>query len=350
MAEKMQAVAKTKPGKGLELIEAPVPKPKEDELLLKIKACSLCGTDVHIYNWDSPWDTRFKEFPRILGHELCGEVLEVGKHAKGFEAGDFVAAESHIACGTCYQCLVGKAHICANLKFFGVHVDGSFAEYMVMPAVNAWKTPKSFPPEIATLQESLGNSVYTVHTQAKEIFGKYVTIFGGGPTGQFAVALAKLAGAAKIMMITGTEEHQAIAKKMGADVIVDRHKEDIVKRILEETNNQGADVMLEMSGSGEAIEQGFQSLRQGGSVALLGLPSKPITLDWSRYQVLKDANVKGIYGREMFRTWEITSNLLKSGKLDIRPVITHKYKLSEFAKAFETMQSGKCGKVIMYPK
>lgn len=349
MAKNMQAVAKTKPGPGLELIEAPIPQPKANEILVKVKACSLCGTNVHIYDWHPPWDVRFKDFPRIEGHELGGEIIEKGNDVQGFEIGDLVGADSHIACWHCHQCLIGKAHICANLKFFGIDVDGSFAEYMVLPAANAWKTPKSFPPEYAALQESIGNSVYTIHTQAEYIIGKNVTIFGTGPTGLFATGLAKLAGAAKIIVIAGTEEHKGIAKKMGADVIIDRHKEDVVKRIMDETNGHGSDVLLEMSGAQEAIEQGFKSLRQGGNAALLGLPSKPVTIDWSKLLVLKDARIRGIYGREMFKTWEITTGLLNSKKLDISPVITHRYKLSEFANAYETMKSGKCGKVVMFP-
>ena len=203
------------------------------------------------------------------------------------------------------------------------------------------------PPEIATLQESLGNSVYTVYSG--EIVGKNVVIFGPGPTGLFATGLCRVAGAAKIMIVGGSRIHLDIAKKMGADVIINRHEDDVIKRILEETDGLGSDVLLEMSGSPVAIEQGFKSLRSGGNVVALGLPSGQVNLDWSNDIVLKLANIQGISGREMFSTWHTMSRILSSGKLDISPIITHKFKLEEIDKAMEAAKSREAGKIILYP-
>jgi threonine 3-dehydrogenase len=344
---KMIAVRKMRPGQGLDFTTTEIPKIGSMDVLVKVKACSMCGTDVHIYNWDAPWNTRVKP-PRTLGHELCGEIVEVGKDVTSLQVGDYVSAESHIFDQTCTQCKIGNSHICQNMKLLGVDVDGGFAEYVCLPERICWKNPKNMPPEIATLQESLGNSVFTV--MEGDVAGKTVSIFGLGPTGQFAISVAKVMGASKIMAIGGTEFHLNLAKRMGADVIINRHSEDVVKRILEETNDLGADVFLEMSGSPIAIDQGLKSLRSEGTVVLLGLPPTDVTLNWSKDVVLKCAHIRGIWGRRIFQTWYVMSGLLHSGKLDITPIITHKFKLEEIDKAIEVMKSGQSGKVVLYPK
>ena len=343
----MDSVRKTRPAKGLEFTKAEIPKPKPDEVLLEVKACSLCGTDIHIYNWDPPWSTRGIQFPRTLGHEVAGVVIEKGKNVKSLEMGDFVSAESHIYCGECDQCRLGNAHICRKLKFLGVDKDGGFAQYVAIPESIAWKNPKGMEPEIATLQESMGNSVYTV--EAGNVAGKTVAIFGIGPTGLFATGIAKASGAREVIVIGGTKTHLGIAKKMGADVLINRHEKDAKKEIMEMTGGLGVDVSLEMSGNTEALKQSLEITKTTGKVVILGLPTKEVSIDVSKYIVLKDLEVRGIYGRKLWVTWKRTSELL-NGKLDITPIITHKLKLEDFEKGVETMKSGESGKVVMFPK
>jgi threonine 3-dehydrogenase len=343
MADNMFAVRKTKPAPGLELTKTDIPSINDDELLVKIKACSICGTDTHIYKWEAPWDTAIKP-PMTIGHEGCGEVIEKGSNIDNFEIGDFIAAESHWHCGDCDMCRAGNAHVCRNMKGMGMGgADGTWAEYLRIPAKSAWKVDKSIPPEVATFMEPLGNGVYVV--EEGNVEGKTVAVFGCGPIGVFSVGAAKAMGAEKVIAISGGQLHLDLAKKLGADVIVNRHDEDPVEAIMRETDNKGTDVAFEMAGAQASIEQSFKGIKKNGRVVLLGLPSKPITIDWSNLVVLKDANVKGIYGRRLFRTWETTTDLLTSGKLDIRPIITHTFPLEEFEKGLETVIRGEAGKV-----
>lgn len=346
--EKMRAVRKMKPAPGLEYVITEVPKPGPDDLLLKVRACSMCGTDIHIYNWDPPWSQGRFVPPKTLGHEVNGEVIEVGKNVDGFEIGDSVSAESHIPDWTCSLCKQGAMHICEKLKFFSIDVNGFFAPYAVMPATNAWKNPASLKPEIATLKESMGNSVYTV--EEGKVDGKNVVIFGLGPTGLFATGISKVMGAEKVIAVGGTDLHRGIAKKMGADVIIDRHNEDVTKRIMDETNGKGPDTVLEMSGAVPAIQQAFDIVRPTGIVCVLGLPTKNVELDVSKKIVLKDVTFRGIYGRKIWDTWKTTSDILDNKKLDITPIITHKLNLSGFEKGIEAMKTGQCGKVVMFPE
>jgi threonine 3-dehydrogenase len=346
MTEKMIAIRKIKPAPGLELQEIEIPKPGKDELLIKVEACSMCGTDIHIYNWEPPWSTGRFVPPKTLGHEVCGTVIEKGKAVTNIDIGDSVSAESHIFCSACDQCKRGNAHICENLKFFSIDTDGFFAPYAILPVQNAWKNPKNMKHEIATLQESMGNSVYTVSSQ--NVKDKIMAVFGCGPTGLFAIGIARSMGAAKIIAVAGTDLHMKIAKKMGADVIINRHNEDPIKTIMDGTDGRGVDVALEMSGAPEALNQALKVVRPVGSVAVLGLPTKDVTIDVSKLIVLKDLTFRGIYGRKIWDTWEITSQLLKSG-LDISPIITHRLKLENFEEGIQAMKSGQCGKVVMRP-
>jgi len=345
--ETMKAVRKTTEGKGLELVDIPIPEPAEHEVLVRVKACSMCGTDVHIYNWEHPWSEGRITPPRTIGHEICGIVEKTGSEVTLVTKGDLVSAESHIFDGKCGQCRIGNMHICENLKFFGVDVDGFFAEYAVIPETNVWKNPSDMPYEVATLQESIGNSVNTVFSQ--DVTAKTVAVFGAGPTGLFATGLLKAAGAAKIIVVAGSELHLDIASKMGADVVIDRHESDPVKEILELTGGQGTDVFLEMSGSGTALNQGLKTLRPTGRASILGLPTKNVCLDLSRDVVMKDITVRGVYGRKIWDTRLTTSKLLSSGKFDPSPVITHRIKLDDFEAGFEAMKKGEAGKVVMFP-
>lgn len=345
--EKMRAIRKLRAAPGFELVEVPVPAPKKGEILIKVKATSMCGTDIHIYNWEPPWSTGRYTPPKTMGHEVCGEIVELGAGVDGFAVGDNISAESHIADMTCPICRMKNYHICQNVKFFSIDTDGFWAEYAVMPERNAWKNPPGMKPEIATLQESMGNSVYTV--TESHVQGKTIAIFGSGPTGLFATGIAKALGALSVIVVTGSDVHSMIAKKMGADVVIDRHETDPVQAIRDETGGVGADAVLEMSGAAEAFAQSLHAVRLTGQVTVLGLPTKPITVDVSKDIVLKDLTVRGIYGRKMWDTWKITSNLLSSKKIDISPIITHRLKLEEFEKGINAMKTGESGKVVMFP-
>ena len=343
----MRAVRKLKPQPGFELTKVPVPKPGPGEVLIKVKAASLCGTDVHVYNWEPPWSEGRFTPPVTTGHEVCGEVAELGPGVTGLAVGDSVSAESHIACGSCEMCLTGNMHICQNIKFFSIDVDGFFAEYAILPVKNAWRNPKDMPVEIATLQESMGNSVYTV--QASNVPGKNVAIFGSGPTGLFATGIAKAMGATNVMVVVGSEVHSRIAKQMGADHIINRHDQDPVDAIKALTNGMGADVVLEMSGHPVAINQSLKAARLTGQVTVLGLPPKPVEVNVSKDLVLKDLTVRGVYGRKTWETWLVTSRLLASGRVDIRPVITHRLPLESFEEGIKAMKAGESGKVVFFP-
>ncbi|NJD77423.1 MAG: L-threonine 3-dehydrogenase [Candidatus Methanoperedens sp.] len=343
----MKAVRKTTEGPGLELVDIPVPEPGDHEVLTKVKACSMCGTDVHIYNWEHPWSQGRITPPRTIGHEICGEVVDIGDSVTLVQKGDMVSAESHIFDGKCMQCRMGNMHICENLRFFGVDVDGFFSEYAIIPETNVWKNPPEMPFEIATLQESIGNSVYTVFSN--DVAAKTVAVFGGGPTALFAIGLLKAAGATLIITVAGSGRHLDIAEKMGADVVINRHEKDPVSEILSLTGGRGVDVFLEMSGSGNALNQGLKALRPAGKASILGLPTKDICIDISKDFVMKDITVRGVYGRKIWDTWLTTSRLLSTGKFNPAPVITHRIKLEDFEKGFEAMKSGESGKVVMFP-
>ena len=346
MASEIRAVRKLEKKPGLKLTSAQMPGIKDNEVLVKVKACSFCGTDIHIYNWDPPWSKRLAP-PRTIGHEIAGNVVEVGKNVKLVKEGDFISCESHIWCGKCDQCRMGKANICQNLKFIGVDIDGGMADYVAVPEQIIWKNPENMLPEIAVLQESMGNSVYTVFSG--KIVGKTVAIFGNGPTALFAAGLCKVGGATKIIVVGGHKSRNEIAKKMGADVIVNRKEKDPVKEILEITEGEGVDVFLEMAGTPSAINQGLKTLRPGGRASFLGLPPEDVTINWSKDVILKGIDMSAIYGRKLFDTWRITSRLLHSKRLDITPIITHKFKLDDFEKAMEAAKSGESGKVVMFP-
>ncbi|MBU0953056.1 MAG: L-threonine 3-dehydrogenase [Nanoarchaeota archaeon] len=342
----MQAVRKLSPQPGFELVDIPEPTPGPRDLLVKVRATSMCGTDVHIYNWDPPWSTGRMSPPKTIGHEVCGEVIELGSDITGFEVGDLISAESHIFDDTCDLCKTNNKHICRNVKFYSIDTDGFWAEYALIPVVSAWKNPKDMNPEIATLQESMGNSVYTV--AASNVKDKDVAIFGLGPTGLFSVGIAKALGAKTVYAVAGSKIHLDIAKKMGADVIINRHDGNPEQVIMDATDKLGVDVSLEMAGKDVALQQALNVLKPTGQVTILGLPTKEISLDVSKQIVMKDVTVRGIYGRRIWETWELTTKLLRDG-LDISPIITHKLPLSKFQEGIDAMKSGESGKVVMFP-
>jgi threonine 3-dehydrogenase len=344
MNRKMKAIVKVNPGKGAEMRSVPIPKIGPKDVLVQVKMVSICGTDLHIYAWDQWASSRIK-LPRVFGHELSGEVIAVGDDVASVQVGAFVSAETHIPCGHCIQCRTGNAHVCKNVKILGVDVDGCFAEYVAVPEGNVWKNDKSLPLEQTSLQEPLGNATYTVLTD--EIVGKTVLASGCGPIGVMAIGVARACGASTIIGVDIIDYRLNLAKKMGADFVLNDKKEDIVAKIMSITDGEGVDVLLEMSGVPSTIRKGFKVLRNAGRASLLGIPVLPMEIDLSNDIIFKGVKVYGITGRRMFDTWFQLSRLLKSHRLDISPVITHRLRFEEFEKGFDLMMSGNCGKIIL---
>lgn len=341
----MKALAKTKPDKGFALVDMPEPViERPDEVIIKVKYASICGTDVHIYQWDEWSEKRIKP-PRIIGHELCGEVVEIGKEVKSVKVGDIVSAETHIVCGDCYQCKIGNMHVCDNVKILGVDIDGVFAEYVKIPALNAWKVSSNIPIEVVSLFEPFGNAVHS--TLIDDIVGKDVAVFGCGPIGLMSIAVAKVSGAKRVFAVEVSDYRLDFAKVMGADFLINPLEEEPVKFILDKTNGHGVDVFLEMSGNPKAIVQGIKATKKGGWVSLLGIPKdKVIFEDFAEDIVFKYLKIYGVNGRLMFKTWYQANALLESGKIDLKPLITHKFKLEEYDEAMQLLINKKAIKIL----
>ncbi len=346
MAQKMTAVIKARPAPGLEVATRPVPRVGPDDVLIRVKAASICGTDLHIYRWD-PWAQNRVKPPFIIGHEFCGEVVERGKNVRTVQIGDFISAESHIVDNTCYYCRTGQGHICIKTRIIGVDRDGAFAEYISIPAQNAWVNPPDMPVEIAVLQENFGNAVHTAF--ATDLAAKKVLVTGCGPVGVMTIAVARAAGARAIYASDVSAYRLRLARKMGADAVVNPKKDDVVRAVRDLTDGEGVDVLLEMSGAPSALAQGFEVLKYGGEAALLGLTPGPVTFDLNNAIIFKGAKVYGIVGRRLWDTWYRARGLLRSGDVDLHPLVTHRYKLSEYEQAFETMAGGNSGKVVLFP-
>jgi threonine 3-dehydrogenase len=343
----MQAVVKTSSSPGLTLQEMPVPRAGIGEVVVRVKATSLCGTDAHIFGWDE-WARGRIRLPRIIGHELCGEVTEVGPGVTTVSIGDYVAAESHFTCGHCFQCRTGQAHVCENYRILGVDVDGCFAEYVLLPERVVWTTPRELPPELACLQEPLGNAVHA--TLIEDLSGHTVLITGCGPSGLFAAAVARKAGAAQIIGTDVSDYRLGLAKLIGVDHTLNARadSDDAVACTIQTiTRGEGVDTALEMSGDPSALRLAIGSLKNGGRISLFGIPTVHIPLDINEI-IFKGIRVYGITGRRLFDTWYRMAGMLKAG-LDIRPVITHTFPLHDYMRGFELIKSGACGKVILIP-
>jgi threonine 3-dehydrogenase len=346
----MRALRKTRPGPGAELVEIPVPSPGPNEVLVRVQAASICGTDLHIYEWNA-WAARrigAERIPYTFGHEVAGRVVAVGDEVDHPVPGAFVAAETHLFCGHCGLCRTGKPHICQNMKILGVDVDGAFADYLVLPAHNAWVVDPRIPVDIASTMEPFGNAVHTVFPPGTdpEIATSVVAVLGCGPIGLFAIGVCRAAGARTVIAVEPNEFRLSLAKAMGADQLVDPLKEDPVEAVLAATDGLGADVVLVMSGVASVIDQGTRMLRHGGRLSLLGLPAGPVSLDLTDQVIFKEARIFGVTGRELFRSWQQTTTLLATGMVDVRPTITGQYPLERFEEAFDAVASGRSAKVI----
>jgi threonine 3-dehydrogenase len=349
MSGSMRALRKTAPRAGAELVEIPVPEPGEGEVLIRVHAASICGTDLLFYDWNEWAQKRISHLPMTFGHEVAGTVEAVGTEVHHLEPGAFVAAETHIACGRCTTCRTGRAHICENLRILGVDVEGAFAEYLVIPAGNAWVVGEGIHPDAASIMEPFGNAVHAAFGTGggEDIATNAVAVIGCGPIGLFAVSIARSLGAWKVIAMEPNDHRRAMAGSMGADLLVDPGGVDPVEAVMEATNGSGAEVVLEMSGNAGAIGQGTRMLARGGRMSLLGLPDGPVSLDLNDQVIFKEARLQGITGREMFRTWQQTTTLLSTGRVDVAPVITHRFPMERFEEAFATTASGRSGKVIL---
>ncbi len=337
----MRAVRKVRPGPGLDVGVVPIPRVRAHEVSLKIKAASLCGTDLHIDAWDG-WSASHVRPPLTIGHECCGEIVEVGEDVEGLQIGTLVAVEGHFFCDYCPMCQTDRRHLCLNMEHFGVTIDGGFAEYVRVPARNVWKLPPGTPPTLGALMDPFGNAVHAVFAGG-DVAGQTVAITGCGPIGLMAIAICRAAGAARVLATDVSPYRLELARKMGADTPVNVSESDPKVAL----GGEGVDVLMEFSGFPAAISQGLDLLRPGGRAALLGMPGDEVKLDLTNQVILKGISLHGIFGRRIFATWHRATNLLR--KVDIEPVITHFLDLEDIEQAFTLMRSGECGKVILWP-
>lgn len=338
----MKALSKLHNKKGIWSITTSIPKPGYNDLLIKIKKTAICGTDIHIYNWDE-WAQKTIPTPMIIGHEFVGVVVEVGKGVNGFMVGDRVSGEGHITCGHCRNCRAGRRHLCRNTKGIGVNIQGCFAQYLCLPAFNAFKLNDSITDSQAAIFDPFGNAVHTA--LSFDMVGEDVLITGAGPIGAMAAAVASHVGARHIVITDINEYRLDLAKKMGATKTVNVSNESLDDVMDNLHMCEGFDVGLEMSGALSAFKSMLKHMNNGGKIAMLGIPSKEMSISWDEI-IFKGLIIKGIYGREMFETWYKMANLVQSG-LDLNPIITHEFNSDEFQKAFDIMASGKSGKVIL---
>ncbi len=338
----MKALYKPAAAPGFELVERPEPEPGPDEVKIRVLRTGICGTDLHIESWD-PWAAGAVDAPLIPGHEFCGEVVEIGASVRDVAVGDLVSGEGHIVCGTCRNCRAGRRHLCIRTSSIGVNRDGAFAEYVVLPESNAWVHHTSVAPDLGAIFDPFGNAVHTA--LSFPLVGEDVLITGAGPIGLIAAQVCRHVGARYVVITDVSPYRLELARSMGVDLAVDVSAESVASAQRRLGMVEGFDVALEMSGHPSALPDVIANLNHGGRIAMLGLPSQPIEIDWSKV-VTHMITIKGIYGREMFETWYAMSAMLRSG-LDISAVITHRFPATEWADAFATARGGQCGKVVM---
>lgn len=339
----MKALAKLKKEQGIWMVtDATQPEPGHNDLLIKIRKTAICGTDVHIYNWDD-WSQKTVPVPMITGHEYVGEVVAIGQEVKGFTLGDRVSGEGHITCGHCRNCRAGKRHLCRNTAGVGVNRQGCFAEYLVIPAYNAFKIPDNISDELAAIFDPFGNAVHTA--LSFDLVGEDVLVSGAGPIGIMAAAVCRHAGARNVVITDVNDYRLALARSMGVTRAVNVAQEDLHDVMQSLGMTEGFDIGLEMSGAPPAFRSLLEVMNHGGHIALLGIPPAEMAIDWNQV-IFKELFIKGIYGREMFETWYKMTALLQSG-LDLAPIITHRYHIDEFQQGFDDMRSGRSGKVVL---
>jgi threonine 3-dehydrogenase len=339
----MQAVVKSRSEAGLWLETVPIPEVDGDDVLIHVAKTSICGTDVHIYNWDA-WAQKTIPVPITIGHEFVGTVERVGNHVKGFTAGDLVTGEGHITCGHCRNCLAGRRHLCPNTQGVGVNRNGAWAEYVAIPQSNVWHADPSIPLDVLSCFDPLGNAVHTA--LSFDLVGEDVLITGAGPIGCMAIPICKKAGARHVVITDVNPYRLDLARKMAPDVVgVDVRTEKLTDAMKQLDMKEGFDVALEMSGNPKAFTDILPNMFHGGKIALLGIMPGSAAIDWNTV-VFSALTIKGIYGREMYETWYKMTALIQSG-LDITPVITHRFHYSQFKEAIELMKSGNSGKIIL---
>src|SRR5712692_3622152 len=345
-AATMRAIVKTEPKPGAQLREVPAPEIGPKDVLVRVRAASVCGTDLHIYRWDR-WSAHRIHPPLIFGHEFCGIVEKVGAEVSTVREGDFVSAEMHLSCGRCFQCRTGQSHICQNVRIIGIDANGAFAEFVKIPESNIWKIDPAIPPDYASVLDPLGNAVHTV--LAGEIAAKTVAVIGCGPIGLFCIAVARACGASEVFALEINEHRRKLAQQMKADFALNPLQDKVYEHVMNATGGIGVDVVLEMSGHPDAIRLGFKILRLGGRASLLGIPSKPMELNLAEDIIFKGAIVQGINGRLMYQTWYQMNALLKAGKLDLDPVITDRMPMADFSKGMDRLRTGEASKILLYP-
>ena len=343
MQKTMQAIVKAKPEPGLWLEEVPVPEVGSDDVLIRTLKASICGTDVHIYNWDA-WAQKTIPVPMTIGHEFVGKIDRVGSNVRGFAEGDLVVGEGHITCGHCRNCLAGRRHLCPNTQGIGVNRSGAWAEFVAIPATNAWHADPAISLDVLSCFDPLGNAVHTALTY--DLVGEDVLITGAGPIGCMAVPICKQAGARHVVITDVNPYRLGLAKKMAPNVLgVDVRTEKLADAMTQLGMKEGFDVCLEMSGNPKAFADILPNMFYGGKIALLGIMPSSAAIDWN-IVVFHSLIIKGIYGREMFETWYKMTSLIQSG-LDISPVITHRFPFTQFKEAIELAKSGNSGKIVL---
>ncbi|WP_406611451.1 L-threonine 3-dehydrogenase [Agarivorans sp. JK6] len=338
----MKALAKLKTEPGIWMTQVEMPELGHNDLLIKINKTAICGTDVHIYNWDE-WSQKTIPVPMVIGHEYAGEVVDIGQEVRGFSVGDRVSGEGHITCGHCRNCRGGRTHLCRNTVGVGVNRTGCFSEYLVIPAVNAFKLPDEISDDLAAIFDPFGNAVHSA--LSFDLVGEDVLITGAGPIGVMAAAICKHVGARHVVVTDVNDYRLDLAQKMGATRVVNVAKHSLKDTMNELNMTEGFDVGLEMSGVPSAFSSMLELMNHGGKVAMLGIPPSDMGIDWSQV-IFKGLVIKGIYGREMFETWYKMASLVQSG-LDLSPIITHHYSVDDFQQGFDAMRSGQSGKVIL---
>jgi threonine 3-dehydrogenase len=338
----MKALVKSKSERGIWMEDIAVPEVGHNDVLIKINRTAICGTDIHIFKWDD-WAQATIPVPLAVGHEFCGEIVDCGVEVKGFEIGDRVSAEGHITCGMCRNCRAGRRHLCMNSVGVGVNRPGAFAEFLSVPAFNVFKLPATISDDMASILDPLGNATHTA--LSFDLVGEDVLITGAGPIGIMATAIARYAGARHIVVTDINDYRLGLATELGATRAINVSRESIDDTMKELGMEEGFDVGMEMSGNPMAFQDMLRTMHHGGKIALLGIPPEEMSIDWNQV-IFKGLIIKGVYGREMFETWYKMSSMLQSG-LNIDPIITHHFDIDDFQPAFELMESGQSGKVIL---